>query len=459
MIDRSRRRHDRARPGPPPATAHFHFGRPRVTGTPLPTALADARDLPDDPEKVAALARLARRAETTGAFRLAIEIRLDLLATLHRTHRWRMLPEVRRCWSRYDRRPALFTDRQLRLLRRHQAWAVATVPTTWRIALTRGRAALAESIARGLAPRVVERMRCQLAAHVGDRDEVREGLLRWHRAAQPADDDCVDCDRCERAELLAEHGAWAAAVATLRPLWRVGERCGGLTARVRAAAILPLLQLGRYAEAARAHAYAYHRHRLTRSGSRFLPIHLRYCALTGDHDRGLRILAAGLPWLDRPVDELSALELATAGALVCRAAVAAGHGGSSLRLDHATPTGAAPEPVTADIATVGAVLSTRARELATRFDARNGTTHQSTRMASWLATVPVTTPVPCPGDDGSDSWPGDDGSDPWPGAPAAVTDPDQETPTVRLRRRHSPHQETATNVRTVAWATGRYRSG
>jgi hypothetical protein len=67
------------------------------------------------------------------------------------------------------------------------------------------------------------------------------------------------------------------------------------------------------------------------------------------------------------------------------------------------------------VATLGAALLGLANGLAGSFDARNGTGHQSGRIASWLAERPLAAPAPLPPDDD----PGDDLDDPPDdGAPA-----------------------------------------
>ncbi|MBM0278261.1 type III secretion system chaperone family protein, partial [Micromonospora tarensis] len=141
--------------------------------------------------------------------------------------------------------------------------------------------------------------------------------------------------------------------------------------------------------AAAAHVRAYRRHRHERAAFPYLAAHLRFCALGGHLDRGLSILAEQLPRLDRPTDDLAAMEFAAAGALVCGLATEAGQGGRPMP----RPAHGERPAAELDVNTLGALLVGVAGELAGSFDARNGTGHHSGRMAAWLAERPLAAPV------------------------------------------------------------------
>ena len=210
--------------------------------------------------------------------------------------------------------------------------------------------------------------------------------------------------RARRAELLAGWGEHAAALDALRPVLAGEVRCTDQPERVLAAALLPLLRTGAADRAGRAHLRAYRRHRRERTAFPQLAAHLRFCALAGHLDRGLDLLAEQLPRLDHPYDDLSAMEFAAAGSLLCALAAEAGQGGRRLHRP-----GHGPRPAAeVDVATLGADLLAAATELAGSFDARNGTGHQSGRIASWLAERPLAaTRCRCPPDDAADEWPDD----------------------------------------------------
>ncbi|MEV1145500.1 YbjN domain-containing protein, partial [Micromonospora sp. NPDC049799] len=184
--------------------------------------------------------------------------------------------------------------------------------------------------------------------------------------------------------------------------------------RALAAALLPWLRAGEPERAAAAHVRAYRRHRREPSAFGALAAHLRWCALAGHPGRGLDILAEQLPRLDGPTDDLAAMEFAAAGALVCAVAGEAGLGARRVP----RPAYGDRPAAEVDVATLGATLLDLATGLAGSFDARNGTGHQSGRIAAWLTERALAAPVPLPPEedpahaehahDGPDDAPADD---------------------------------------------------
>jgi tetratricopeptide (TPR) repeat protein len=118
--------------------------------------------------------------------------------------------------------------------------------------------------------------------------------------------------------------------------------------------------------------------------------HLVFCALTGNDARGLEIVQRHLDWLDRPPSPYAAMEFASAAGLVLRRLTAAGHGDLTV---HRRPTGGddATELRVADLAET---LAGTATELAARFDARNGGSHQGDRIARRLVAEPIVEHLP-----------------------------------------------------------------
>ncbi|RZU74068.1 putative sensory transduction regulator [Micromonospora kangleipakensis] len=391
-------------------------------GRGLAEALADARDLPDGEARFAELERIAGQADATGDPGTALAARLALIeGYLHHGERWRLLEPVRRCLAAVDRAPGLLAGRpdDAETLRRHQRQAVEAFLGTPRVGLDQARSLL-DDLADRLGPDAepVAELRCRLADHLGDEPTARRECDRWrHGSARPtpgrdpeqsaaAPDPAGGCPGCapaRRAELLAGWGEHAAALDALRPVLDGEVRCTDQPERALAVALLPWLRTGAADRAGRAHLRAYRRHRRERTAFPQLAAHLRFCALGGHLDRGLDILAEQLPRLDHPYDDLSAMEFAAAGALLCALAAEAGRGGRRLHRP-----GHGPRPAAeVDVATLGADLLAVATELAGSFDARNGTGHQAGRIASWLAERPLADPVPLAAEDDPDEWPAD----------------------------------------------------
>nr|WP_320065370.1 YbjN domain-containing protein [Micromonospora sp. RTGN7] len=420
-------------------------------------ALAAARDLPDGEPRVTELERVTSAAETAGDLRTALDARFALIdAYLRQGERWRLFEPVRRCREVLDRLPELAGERGAEL-RRYQRFAVEAVFATPRVGLDQARSALddlarsaLDDLARSAlddlardadgaheASDLVAELRCRLADHLGDEPAARRWYDRWRTAPPDPATGCPGCAPSRRAELLAGWGEWAAALAELRSL--LDDRppvrpshCTDQPEAALAAALLPLLRAGEPEQAARAHVEAYRRHRRERTAFPYLAAHLRFCALGGHLDRGLDILAEQLPRLDHPSDDMAVMEFSTAGALLCALATEAGRGdrrmptpgaddGANGDTDSGTDSGTddgANGDV--DVARLGGLLAELATGLAGSFDARNGTGHQSGRIAARLAERPIAGPVSLPADeaggDGDAAEPEDELDQDEPGA-------------------------------------------
>ncbi|MFY1633200.1 YbjN domain-containing protein [Solwaraspora sp. WMMB335] len=370
-----------------------------MTAEELIQALDEATDLPDGDGKIAELERIAAHADAAGQPRVGFDARMALIDTYNNhTERWRMLPAFGWCLNLFDQQPELFDGWDAELLRWYHKWAVATLRSTPRVGLAQTQAALDDMQRRftagGHSLQAVYNLRCKIADHVGDESQARHWLAQWRTAVRDENSDCAGCDPSRQAELLAGWGAWDEALQVVEPVLSGALGCAEQPEKALVAVMMPYLRLGRYADAAQAHVRAYRRHRHERDAFPFLAEHLRFCALTSHHDRALAILAEHLEWFDRPYDDASAMEFAAAAALACRLASAAGYGGRTVhRPEHGDR---AAGEVTVEA--LGAELSAAAQQLAARFDTRNGSDHQSRRMAGWLAAEPLTDAVELPAD-------------------------------------------------------------
>ncbi|MFE0528166.1 YbjN domain-containing protein [Micromonospora parva] len=385
----------------PPTGPGDRLARGRVPA--LEAALADARDLPDGPARLVALERLAERADAAGDVRSGIDARFALIeAYLLHGERWRLVEPVRRCRAAADHRPDLLTDAENGLLLRYQRYAVEALLGTPRVGLDQTRSLLHDLAHRvgadGPDTPTVAELHCRIADHLGDEPTARHWYEQWSGKRPGPAGGCPGCASARRAELLAGWGEWGAALTELAASDGDPRSCTDQPERDLVAGLLPALRTGEPARAAAAHVRAYRRHRRERAAFGHLAAHLRFCALGGHLERGLAILAEQLPRLDRPTDDLAAMEFAAAGALVCALAVEAGLGGRTMP----RPAYGERTATEVDVASLGTLLLGVASELAGSFDARNGTGHHSGRMAAWLAERPLAALVPLPTDDDGD---------------------------------------------------------
>lgn len=393
----------------------------------LVRALADARDLPDGPAAEAELQRLLALADAADDRRLGFEIRCALMESHRQQDQWWRIPEqLGWCLAELDHAPTghapiappdapgpdrtvgtgsvghpLTTGRRydpqqdVELLTRLHRLAVVAFCRTPRVGLPQTRSLLDDldrrAWARGQTSSAVTELRCRIADHLGDEPAARLWLSTWQTSP---DGPCPGCAATRQAELLAGWGDWAAAVTSGESAATTPSTCTDQPEAALTVLLLPYLHLGRPVDAGLAHVAAYRRHRRERAALPYLATHLRFCALGGHPERGLGILVRHLRRLHQPTDEFAAMELAAAGALVCRTAAEAGLGDRTVE----RPAFGRHPATTGTVTTLGADLRRLAEDLAGQFDARNGTGHQSGRMASWLAAEPVGEPAPLPPD-------------------------------------------------------------
>ncbi|MGC5050716.1 YbjN domain-containing protein [Micromonospora sp. DT48] len=376
-------------------------GRARVSGRAADRVrprLADARDMPDGEARVGELERIAALAEVDGDRRIALDAWSELVEThLRDGERWRLFEPVQRYLA------AAGPDDDA--LRRYRRYAVEASLGTPRIGLDQAYGVLDGLTGEAGAANgaLVAQLRCRIADHVGDEPAARRWLARWRVSTPEPVAGCPDCLPVRQAELLAGWGDWAAALDVLDPLLHAPAGCTAQPEAALTTALLPWLRAGHVQRAAHAHVRAYRRHRTEPDGFGYLATHLRFCALGGHLDRGLEILVEQLPRLDEPHEDLSVMEFAAAGALVCALAGEA-VAGRAVRRPAYRGRPAAEVPVSR----LGTELLAVATTLAGSFDARNGTGHQSGRMAAWLAERPLAPAVPLPADLEPDDEPGPD---------------------------------------------------
>ncbi|MEV6812073.1 YbjN domain-containing protein [Micromonospora sp. NPDC051296] len=394
--------------------------------------------MPDGEARIAELERVAALAEATGDPRTTLDAWSELVEThLRGGERWRLFEPVRRCLDAAGRDLRAGAGRRVgpddETLRRYQRYAVEALLGTPRIGLDQARSmldGLADRAATGVdgtadtaGTALVAQLRCRIADHVGDEPAARRWLGQWQAASPDPAAGCPGCLPVRQAELLAGWGDWAEALAAVEPVLDGPVRCTAQPEAALTGALLPWLRADRADRAAQAHVRAYRRHRVAPDGFGHLATHLRFCALGGHLERGLEILVEQLPRLDQPHEDLSVMEFAAAGALVCTLA-------ADRWQDRAVRRPAFRRRPAAEVtvAALGAELLTIATELAGSFDARNGTGHQSGRMAAWLTERPLAPPVPLPTETAPE--PGDEQAEPgeawdgeaWDGAgPAEAT--------------------------------------
>lgn len=237
----------------------------------------------------------------------------------------------------------------------------------------------------------VHGLRCQVARHIGDVATADAEFERWRTAPQDESSDCAGCVPTAMAFHLAWRGAHAEAIAIAEPVLSGELTCVEQPQGILSALIEPYLRTGRYEAAVDAHRRTYRVRRRYETRYLFsLGTHLFFCAVTGNHARGLELLERHLGALDAPPSPMDAMEFAASAALLLDRLAACGHGDLTVRRPAHQDRPAAELRVTE----LRDQMRDHALALAARFDARNGTTAQSTRIRDRLAAEPVVAELP-----------------------------------------------------------------
>jgi tetratricopeptide (TPR) repeat protein len=353
----------------------------------LTAMLEQARRMGYGEAQTALMEDVVRHADAGGLHRLAFAARRDLANAYSVGRQWdKAFPLFSRCLSEYDARPGEFgpeADYALRNWYAHIAQSMAEFPE---ISLAQIYGAFEDMERRfragGHSLRRVHEARRWVAQLARDWPEEERCYRAWQASGGPDPDSVWDFEaEIERLVLRGDDASVERALAMAGPVL-AGERTfTEPPAPIQCLLLLPLARAGRFDEAAK----AFHRARraMYQDVYRFEygGMKVEFCALTGNEDTGLSALRehlGGYPTLNRPNGKM---EFATAGAVLLRRLVEAGRGDETVR--------AAGSDLTWTVAELYQEMDGTARELAARFDRRNGTTNQGDQIRARLAAPPV----------------------------------------------------------------------
>lgn len=347
-------------------------------------------DMPYGAGQIAALEQLLRRVDAADDRHLAFVTRMQATtgyvyggepAKSFVTFSW--------CLSEFDRDPQPYHQRHLHQLLWHFKYMVSGLLKFPEVPLDRTYAVLDDMERRyragGHSLQTVHKHRFRVADHVGD----AEAAAHWYRLWQttPRDDlsDCAGCDPTSQVGYLADTGRDAEAVALAEPVLAGRLTCTEQPQAILTALLLPYLRTGRGESARDAHREAYRKLRGSLADLWDIGDHIEFCTLTGNEARAVELVERHLDWLDRPPSPAAAMHFAATAAAALRQA---GDATVYRRAAEGRPATEVPASTLAD------ELAGTATELAARFDARNGTTHQSEWIARRLAVRPSGEHVP-----------------------------------------------------------------
>ena len=239
----------------------------------------------------------------------------------------------------------------------------------------------------------VHQYRQVVARHIGDRETAAEQYRLWCAAPRGDMSDCAGCEPTGKVRYLAWEGRDEDAVAAALPVLDGELNCIEQPQSILTSLLLPYLRSGRLDEAADAHRRAYRAIQANRAEMSMLATHLEFCALSGNHARGLDLVERHLGWLAEPPSPDADMRFAAAAALVLRLVTDTGHGDTPV---HRPALGAEPA-TTLPAKALHDELAARAQALADRFDARNGTSEVGDLVTARMTATPVVEHLPLSG--------------------------------------------------------------
>lgn len=329
-------------------------------------------------------------AEATGdreLFRRSLQGLID--AYEYSSERTKMMVPFARLLQEYDRDPSSFGSYEVHNLYWRFKWAAGRIVESPEIPLATVDRWLTDMERRyrlaGYSERAVRQAEFHLADAIGDEDRMDRAMAGWAAAERDGMSDCHACEINTQGWYRARKGDDARAVEIWEPVLSGGKSCMEEPHRVLAHSLLPLVRLGRAAEARSHHLRGYRMTRGKDSLLRSVGEHIEFCALTGNESRGLEILAEHADHLGPLADVESQMEF-TGGILVLlRRLVDLGHGDLPAAPYQGTPR---------TVGELHGLLHTEAFGIAARFDARNGSAHVSARLSERIARQPLLDALP-----------------------------------------------------------------
>jgi hypothetical protein len=334
-----------------------------------------------------ALSAAAESAKDPALLRRALNDQIDAYEWSSESSR--MVVPFARLLQEYDRDPSAFGGHEVHTLYWHFKWVAGRIVESPDIPLEAVERWLVDMERRyriaGYSERAVRQAEFHLAEATGDPDRMERSMNAWAAAGRDVMSDCHACELNTQGWFWAHTGRDEKALETWREVLDGGRTCREEPHRVLAESLLPLTRLGRFAEARTNHLRGYRMARGNESLLKSVASHIEFCALTGNESRGLEILAEHAPLLGPLVDVETRLQV---------------NGGVLVLLRRLRELGLGDRPAVPYEGAVHTVselfrrLDGDASAIAARFDARNGTTRVSERLAERIGRQPFTDALP-----------------------------------------------------------------
>ncbi|MGV9763140.1 hypothetical protein [Micromonospora tulbaghiae] len=346
----------------------------------------EIESMPYGPGQIAALEQLLRRADAGDDRHLAFAARITgTTAYVYGGEPAKSFVTFSWCLAEYDKDPQPYHQRYTHQLLWFFKYMVNAMVKFPELPLDRTYAVLDDMERRyrdsGHSLQAVHKHRYLVAAHLGDEEAAEQWYRKWMTTPRDALSDCAGCDPTTQVAHLVRHGRHEEAVALAEPVLAGRLTCNEQPQGILTALLTPYRETGRTDAARDAHREAYRRVRGNLADLWDIADHIEFCTVTGNEARALELVERHLDWLDRAPTPAAAMHFAAAVSAAMRQVPA--ELTVHRRASGERPAADVPAGVLAD------ELAGTATALAERFDARNGTTHQSGLIARKLAAGPV----------------------------------------------------------------------
>ncbi|MEV4522728.1 hypothetical protein AB0J77_21060 [Micromonospora tulbaghiae] len=346
----------------------------------------EIESMPYGPGQIAALEQLLRRADAGDDRHLAFAARVTgTTAYVYGGEPAKSFVTFSWCLAEYDKDPQPYHQRYTHQLLWFFKYMVNAMVKFPELPLDRTYAVLDDMERRyrdsGHSLQAVYKHRYLVAAHLGDDEAAEQWYRKWMTTPRDALSDCAGCDPTTQVAHLVRHGRHEEAVALAEPVLAGRLTCSEQPQGILTALLTPYRETGRGDAARDAHREAYRRVRGNLADLWDIADHVEFCTVTGNEARALELVERHLDWLDRAPTPAAAMHFAAAASAALRqvpAELTVHRRASGERPAADVPAGALADE-----------LAGTATALAERFDARNGTTHQSGLIARKLAAGPV----------------------------------------------------------------------
>jgi len=343
-------------------------------------ALADNDAQPHGPARCAVAEELVAAADALGDQGLLVTALSELMQAYDRGGEQAKAPvPFARLLRLLDENPESFSPYELYRTRWYFKWVTSCLIDIPAASLASINGWVREMERRyksaGFSMRTVAAQDLKVYLHIGDTPRAEAERIVMLDLPRDQMSDCAACEAHWLGRVHIVAGRYQDALATWSDVLSGQLTCVEEPHVTLAASLMPLLHLGKTGDAKSNHLRGYHLARGNVSLARAIGEHMEFCALTGNEGRGVEILAENWPMLTAVSDPLSRLDFLTGVAVLLRRLTAVGY--SNI-------------PVYSE--TAGGLLARimpEITDLATRFDARNGTTGVSDQMNQRLDRPPL----------------------------------------------------------------------